>query len=146
MTNRFSRRELIQSLCGGIGAVGLSALLSEQVGSAATLGLYTGPRLPVKAKHVICLFMTGGPSHVDLFDPKPALVKYQGQRPGSVDLRTERQTAGLMPSPFEFKNFTEETRTVVGESLSSTRTLPPASISRRETHGSTVQTASIFFC
>jgi hypothetical protein len=105
MTNRFSRRELIQSLCGGIGAVGLSALLSEQVGCAAPLGLYTGPRLPVKAKHVICLFMTGGPSHVDLFDPKPALVKYQGQRPGSVDLRTERQTAGLMPSPFEFKKY-----------------------------------------
>src|ERR1700676_574457 len=105
MTNKFSRRELIQSLCGGIGAVGLSALLSEQVGCAAPLGLYTGPRLPVKAKHVICLFMTGGPSHVDLFDPKPALVKYQGQRPGSVDLRTERQTAGLMPSPFEFKKY-----------------------------------------
>jgi hypothetical protein len=106
MTNRFSRRELIQSLCGGIGAVGLSALLSEQIGSAATtLGLYNGPRLPVKAKHVICLFMTGGPSHVDMFDPKPALMKYQGQRPGSVDLRTERQTAGLMPSPFEFKKY-----------------------------------------
>jgi Protein of unknown function (DUF1501) len=106
MTTKFSRRELIQSLCGGIGAVGLSALLSEQVGSAATtLGLYNGPRLPVKAKHVICLFMTGGPSHVDMFDPKPALMKYQGQRPGSVDLRTERQTAGLMPSPFEFKKY-----------------------------------------
>jgi hypothetical protein len=105
MTNKFSRRELIQSLCGGIGAVGLSALLSEQVGSAATLGLYTGPRLPVKAKHVICLFMTGGPSHVDMFDPKPALMKYHGQRPDSVDLRTERQTAGLMPSPFEFKKY-----------------------------------------
>src|ERR1700682_1241301 len=105
MTNKFSRRELIQSLCGGIGAVGLSALLSEQVGSAAPLGLYTGPRLPVKAKHVICLFMTGGPSHVDMFDPKPALVKYQGQRPDSVALRTERQTAGLMPSPFEFKKY-----------------------------------------
>ena len=36
-----------------------------------------------------------------MFDPKPALVKYQGQRPGSVDLRTERQTGGLLPTPFD---------------------------------------------
>ena len=47
--------------------------------------------------------MAGGPSHVDLFDPKPALLKYQGQRPNSVDLRTERQTGGLLPSPFQYK-------------------------------------------
>ena len=40
-----------------------------------------------------------------MFDPKPALVKYQGQRPGSVDLRTERQTGGLMPTPFEFQKY-----------------------------------------
>jgi hypothetical protein len=52
---------------------------------------------------VIALWLTGGPSQVDLFDPKPALVKYQGQRPGTVDLRTERQTGGLLPSPFEFQ-------------------------------------------
>lgn len=56
---------------------------------------YTGPRLPVKAKRVISLFMPGGPSHVDLFDPKPGMVKYAGQRPNAVDLRTERQTGGL---------------------------------------------------
>ena len=40
-----------------------------------------------------------------MFDPKPALVKYQGQRPGSIDLRTERQTGGLMPSPFAFQKY-----------------------------------------
>ncbi len=40
-----------------------------------------------------------------MFDPKPALVKYQGQRPGSTDLRTERQTGGLMPSPFAFQKY-----------------------------------------
>lgn len=38
-----------------------------------------------------------------MFDPKPALAKYQGQRPTAVDLRTERSTGGLLPSPFEFK-------------------------------------------
>jgi hypothetical protein len=49
--------------------------------------------------------MPGGPSHVDMFDPKPQLLKYQGQRPDSVDLRTERQTAGLLPSPFRFQKY-----------------------------------------
>jgi hypothetical protein len=49
------------------------------------------------------MFMSGGPSHVDMLDPKPAIEKYQGQRPGSVDLRTERKTGGLLPSPHAFK-------------------------------------------
>jgi hypothetical protein len=40
-----------------------------------------------------------------MFDPKPQLLKYQGQRPDSVDLRTERQTAGLLPSPFRFQKY-----------------------------------------
>lgn len=99
-----SRRALIESLCGGLGSVGLSAMLSQQV-HAASLGHYKGPQIPAKAKHVIFLFMTGGPSQVDMFDPKPILKKYQGQRPNSVDLRTERQTGGLLPSPFEFKRY-----------------------------------------
>ena len=63
------------------------------------------PNFPAKAKHNIVLFMAGGPSQIDMFDPKPALLKYQGQRPASVDLRTERTTGGLLPSPFEFKQY-----------------------------------------
>jgi hypothetical protein len=102
MMEKLSRRALIQSLCGGIGSVGLAGLLAEQRAGAATLGRYAGPKLTAKAKHVICLFMTGGPSQVDMFDPKPALVKFQGQRPPNVDLRTERQTGGLLPSAFSF--------------------------------------------
>src|SRR5438132_10773747 len=103
MMASLSRRDMIRSLCGALGSVGLAGLLAGPDARAATLGRYGGPRLPVKAKHVICLFMTGGPSQVDMFDPKPALLKHQGQRPNSVDLRTERQTGGLLPSPFEFK-------------------------------------------
>ena len=98
-----SRREMLQSLCGGLGSVGLAGLLGGPPARAAVAsGHYLGPRLPVKAKHVICLFMAGGPSHLDLFDPKPALLEHQGQRPDSVDLRTERQTGGLLPSAFKF--------------------------------------------
>jgi hypothetical protein len=68
-------------------------------------GHYAGARFPAKAKHVIFLFLTGGPSHVDMFDPKPALLKYQGQRPDAVNLRTERTAGGLMPSPFTFRKY-----------------------------------------
>jgi hypothetical protein len=103
MTETLSRRHMIQSLCGGLGSVGLSAILGQQTASAAALGRYAGPKLPAKAKQVIFLFMAGGPSQIDTFDPKPSLLKYQGQRPDSVNLRTERQTGGLLPSPFVFQ-------------------------------------------
>ncbi len=103
MTQYFSRRAWIESLCGGLGSVGLLGMLGGQQLEAGTAGRYTGPALPAKAKHVIFLFMTGGPSQVDMFDPKPALLKYEGQRPETVALRTERQTGGLLPSPFAFK-------------------------------------------
>src|ERR1043166_3615947 len=105
MTHPLSRRHLIQSLCGGLGSVGLTALLSEQTASATAFGRYAGPKLPAKAKQVIFLFMAGGPSQIDTFDPKPNLLKLQGQRPDSVNLRTERQTGGLLPSPFAFKKY-----------------------------------------
>jgi len=99
-----SRRDWIETVFGGLGLAGVAGLLPERA-SAATLGRYTGPRTPGKAKRVISLFMAGGPSQIDMFDPKPSLLKYEGQRPPSVDLRTERQTAGLLPSPFAFKKY-----------------------------------------
>jgi len=89
------RRQFIQSMCGGLGSIGFNAMAAN----------YNGPRTAGKAKHVIFLFLAGGPSQVDMFDPKPALLKYQGQRPGSVDLRTERQTGGLLPSTFKFQKY-----------------------------------------
>src|SRR6185437_16813672 len=68
-----------------------------QQGTAATF-----PNFPARAKRIIVLFMTGGPSQIDLFDPKPAILKYAGQKPPSTNLRTERVTGGLLPSPFKF--------------------------------------------
>lgn len=105
MIERLSRRMMIQSVFGGLGAAGIAGLLGEQPLYAAGLGHYGGPAIPGKAKRVISLFMAGGPSQVDMFDPKPDLVKFQGQRPNSADLRTERQTGGLLPSPFAFKKY-----------------------------------------
>ncbi len=64
-----SRREWIQSLCGGLGSVGLLGTLAGRQAQAAMLGRYTGPHIASKAKHVVFLFLTGGPSQLDLFDP-----------------------------------------------------------------------------
>lgn len=94
-----SRRQLLQSLGGGLAMVGAAQMMSATGSAAGPLQ----PHFPPKAKRVIHLFMNGGPFQADLFDPKPALVKYAGQRPASADLVTERPTGGLLPSPFKFK-------------------------------------------
>src|SRR5260370_40544418 len=60
------------------------------------------PHFPGKAKRVIHLFMNGGPSHVDTFDPKPALAKNAGKPLPKGNLRTERRTGAAFPSPFKF--------------------------------------------
>src|SRR3982750_3026620 len=96
-----SRRQWIASLSGGLGSLGLASILSDEQLRAAPATESTNrkfPNFPAKAKHNIVLFMVGGPSQLDMFDPKPSLLKYQGQRPSSVDLRTERTTGGLLPS------------------------------------------------
>ncbi len=91
----FSRRSLLQTLGGGMGMLAAAPYLMQP--SAGAVGLR--PR----AKRVIQLFMNGGPFQGDLFDPKPALEKYAGQRPAAADLRTERPTGGLMPSAATFQ-------------------------------------------
>ena len=63
------------------------------------------PQFPAKAKHVIHLFMNGGPSHVDTFDPKPALEKYAGKPLPMDNLPTERKTGAAFPSPFKFQKY-----------------------------------------
>ncbi len=88
-----SRRQMIAAMGGSLGAVGLAEALA-----ADRQETHFAPR----AKRVIQLFMNGGPYSPDLFDPKPLTKKFAGQRPAAVDLRTERKTAGLRPSPFRF--------------------------------------------
>jgi hypothetical protein len=90
---------MLRSLGAGLGSVALLDLLGAEKARGETVS----PHHAAKAKHNIVLFMPGGPSQVDLFDPKPALRQYAGQRPDSVNLRTERTTGGLLPSPFAFK-------------------------------------------
>lgn len=93
-----SRRQLLSQLGGGLGSIGLASLLGQA--SAKEIAPHAAPR----AKRVIQLFMNGGPYGPDLFDPKPLTAKYEGQRPSELDaFRTERKTAGLLPSPFRFE-------------------------------------------
>lgn len=63
------------------------------------------PHFPGKAKHVVHLFMNGGPSQVDTFDPKPLLDKYHGKPLPSTNLRTERKTGAAMRSPYKFRKY-----------------------------------------
>lgn len=61
--------------------------------------------LPAKAKRVIFLFMNGGPSHVDTWDPKPKLTEYAGKTLPIANLATERKTGVGLASPFKFRRF-----------------------------------------
>lgn len=62
---------------------------------------------PVRARHVIHLFMNGGPSHVDTFDPKPVLQRLAGKPLPMENLKTERKTGAAFPSPFKFQRHGE---------------------------------------
>jgi len=110
---------------GGFGTLGLASVLAEAglldtdssvsaaetssgaaSSSAATSPL--APRAPhfkAKAKRVIFLFMNGGPSHVDTFDPKPALLKYAGTKPEALTKNYQRTVGNLFPSPFKFAKY-----------------------------------------
>jgi hypothetical protein len=102
-----NRRELLERMCTGFGAVGLAGLLAGEASAApaaerASKRVPTGLHHAPKAKRVIFLFMNGGPSHVDTFDPKPALKKYEGQQP-SGDLYRKSKGSGYLSSPYAFR-------------------------------------------
>ena len=95
VSDSLTRRQMVQRLGGGLGSLGLAQMVGGAASGAA-------PHAAPRAKRVIHLFMNGGPFQADFFDPKPALKRYEGERPAAVDLRTERATAGLLASPFAF--------------------------------------------
>jgi hypothetical protein len=100
-----SRREVLCGLGAGFGSVALSSLLAEAA-PAADNGLKPRtPHFPARAKAVIQLFMHGGPSHVDLLDPKPMLAKYDGKPPPAEAADDEKITGNLLKSPFTFKKY-----------------------------------------
>jgi hypothetical protein len=102
-----TRRELLQRCGMGCGALALGSLLAPELsaGEISNPMAPKAPHFPGRAKHVIHLFMNGGPSHVDTFDPKPALAKYAGKPLPAENLRTERPTGAALPSPFKFGKY-----------------------------------------
>jgi len=80
-----SRRAFLQHAGGGFGMLALASMLEQSTAAAADPGSATNPlapkspHFPVKAQRIVYLFMSGGPSHVDLFDPKPDLIRLAGQ-------------------------------------------------------------------
>jgi len=99
-----SRRDFLFESCGGIAGLGLASLLDADCG---TVPASKQPHFAPRAKSVISLFMSGGVSHMDTFDPKPALQKYAGQPlTGKGDVVVRQGHPGpLMPSPFTFKKY-----------------------------------------
>ncbi len=101
-----SRRAMLNRMCAGFGMMSFAGLLGPSAfASVPTNGLPNGPanaRVPARAKRAIFLFLNGGPSHVDTFDPKPALKKYEGEQPNGK-LYKKSSGTGFMPSPFSFR-------------------------------------------
>ena len=120
MKTFWSRRDFLFQSGGGISGLALAYLLNQEGRLAAqTTGAGPCDATPVgnnpfapKAPHftphataVISLFMSGGVSHVDTFDPKPALTKYAGQPLGDNIIVRQGFPGPLMPSPFTFKKY-----------------------------------------
>ena len=105
-----TRRDALCRIGNGFGMLAFASLVGQSLSAAGARRPADGRRAraelapPAKAKHVIFLFMNGGLSQVDSFDPKPMLDKYHGQPLPGGQVATERKTGTLMQSPFTFKS------------------------------------------
>ena len=101
MSGRLTRREFLTRSGMGFGMLGLGSLCGAESDPLAPSAARFAPR----AKRVIHIFLNGGPSHVDTFDPKPLLTKYDGKPLPSPNLITERPTGNALGSRFAFKRY-----------------------------------------
>lgn len=102
-----TRREMLQRAASGFGWVAASALLNNTLSAATTANPLSvkAPHFTPRAKRVIFLFMKGGPSHLDTFDPKPLLDRDDGKPfPGQKPRVQFAATGALLKSPWAFKN------------------------------------------
>lgn len=96
-----NRRSLLKRAGLGVGTLALADLIASDTAQAART------HFPGKAKHVIHVFLNGGMSQVDTFDPKPELTKRGGEMLPFTNLQTERRTGVALPSPFKFREHGE---------------------------------------
>jgi len=106
-----TRRDALCRIGNGFGMLAFASLVGESLAAAGASVTQDGATdirkldHPARAKRVIFLFMNGGLSQVDSFDPKPMLEKYHGQPLPGGEVATERKTGALMKSPFTFKKY-----------------------------------------
>ncbi len=101
---QLSRRDALKRFANGFGMLGLANVLNLEGAVAAPSPGHIAPR----AKRIIFLFMSGGPSHVDLFDPKPQLAAEHGQPLPFAKPALERtRTGNLLGSPWKFDRYGE---------------------------------------
>jgi hypothetical protein len=98
----WTRRDLLTRCTLGVGAFALHDLMGRALADESTPLAPKRAQFPGRAKRMIHIFPNGGASHVDTFDPKPALEKYAGKPLPTGNLRTERKTGAAFPSPFKF--------------------------------------------
>ncbi len=113
MYSLLSRRDLLCRMGTGVPMLGLVGLLRD-TGQLRAEQPAIDPRNPLsgrpthfapKAKRIVHIYLNGGPSQVDTFDPKPLLQRYAGQRLPAGNLTTERPTGAALPSPFLFRRY-----------------------------------------
>ncbi len=111
-TRLLTRRHMLRQMGTGLGMLGLASLLQEAgllapAAAASTLNPLAArqPPLPARAKRILHIYLNGGPSQVDTFDPKPALAKWAEKAIPSGNLTTERPTGTALPSPFKFQKY-----------------------------------------
>ena len=111
----WSRREMLKQCGAGFGSLALSALLADQAAAelrpdeqSANPLAPRAPHFAPKAKRVIFLFMHGGPSQIDTFDPKPLLTRDHGKPlPFDKPRVVSSETCNLLQSPWKFKQYGE---------------------------------------
>jgi hypothetical protein len=114
MNRLMTRRQALREAAGGLGAVALSSLLGQEAALAAAHDLRPRqPHFQPKAKSVIFIYISGGPSTIDMFDPKPVLVKYDGKpAPFEIKGRALNGSQQVMASPWSFKRYGQTGRSV----------------------------------
>lgn len=100
-----TRRELLKTSATGFGMLALSALMSDPAYAGLVSKTLGKPHHTAKAKNVIFLFMDGGVSHVDSFDPKPKLKELDGKDHFEKNNPTAGGNRKWLGSPWEFKQY-----------------------------------------
>src|SRR5215831_13015776 len=106
-----TRRQMLGQMGTGLGMLGLATVLQNAGVVAATLSATANPlapkppQFPARARRIIHIYLNGGPSHVDTFDPKPALSNWSDKTIPTGNLTTERPLGTVLPSPFKFERY-----------------------------------------